>query len=495
MSAAVDAVVVGAGPNGLAAAVVLARAGLRVEVLERNPAVGGGARTAELTLPGFAHDLGSAVHPMALASPFFRAFDLPAHGVELLQPDVAYGHPLDGGRAALALRDLDATAEGLGPDGRAWRGLLGPLVDRWREVVALALGDLRTPPRSAGELAAAARLGLAVLEQGGPAWGARFRTDAAAALLTGAAAHAVAPPRAPGPAGAGLLLATLAHAVGWPVPRGGSQAISDALAAEVVRLGGSVRTGVEVGDLRELPPARAVLLDVVPRGLLRLAGGRLPGGYAAWLRRWRHRAAAAPVHFALDGPVPWAAPGLERAGTVHVGGTRAELVAAERAVAAGRHAARPYVLLSQPSVLDRSRAPGAHQVLWTYAHVPLGSTVDVGDAVQAQVERFAPGFGDRVLARRTVTAAQLETENPNLVRGDVSGGAVTPWQLLFRPVPRWDPYRVPLPAPAPATYLCSSATPPSAGVHGMAGVHAARRALRREFGVRVGADGLSAPTR
>ncbi|WP_432490846.1 phytoene desaturase family protein [Kineococcus gypseus] len=492
MNPVLDAVVVGAGPNGLAAAVVLARAGLRVEVLERNPTAGGGARTAELTLPGFLHDLGSAVHPMALASPFFRAFDLPAHGVELLQPQVAYAQPLDGGRAALALRDLDATAAGLGADGRAWRALLGPLVQRWRDVVALALGDLRSAPATPGAPAAAARLGAAVLEQGGPAWGVRFRTEEAPALLTGVAAHALAPPRAPGPAGAGLLLATLAHAVGWPVPRGGSQAISDALVAEVRRLGGAVRTGVEVTDLRELPPARAVLLDVVPRGLLRLAGDRLPAGYAAWLRRWRHRAAAAPVHFALDGPVPWAAPGLERAGTVHVGGTRAQVVAAEREVAAGRHAERPYVLLSQPSVLDPGRAPDGAQVLWTYAHVPLGSTVDVGDAVQAQVERFAPGFGDRVLARRTVTAAQLEEQNPNLVRGDVSGGAVTPWQLLFRPVPRWDPYRVPLPVP---TYLCSAAAAPSAGVHGMAGVHAARRALRHVFGVRVGADGLSAPAR
>ncbi|WP_432547511.1 phytoene desaturase family protein [Kineococcus sp. SYSU DK004] len=478
-----DAVVVGAGPNGLAAALVLARAGLEVEVRERAGTVGGAASTRELTLPGHWHDVGSAVHPMALASPFFRALDLPALGVELLQPEVAYAHPLDGARAALALRDLDATADGLGADGPAWRGLLGPLVRRWREVVDLALGDLRHPaPRPA----AALRLALAVAEQGGPAWGARFSADLAPALLTGVAAHAVAPPRAPGPAGAGLLLATLAHAVGWPVPRGGSQRISDALAGEVRRLGGRVVLDAPVTSLAELPPARAVLLDVLPGALARMAPG-LPSGYAAHLRRWRHRSAASPVHFVLDGPVPWAAPGVDRAGTVHVGGPRGEVVAAERDVAAGRHARRPYVLLSQPSLLDGGRAPAGRSTLWTYAHVPFGSTLDVGEAVQRQVERFAPGFSDRVLHRTAVPAVELERGNPNLPGGDVTGGAVTPWQLLARPVPRWDPYRTPL----EGVYLCSAATPPASGVHGMCGVHAARRALRQRFGIVVGPDGLT----
>ncbi|WP_338074911.1 NAD(P)/FAD-dependent oxidoreductase [Kineococcus vitellinus] len=480
----VDAIVVGAGPNGLAAAVVLARAGLEVEVHERAATAGGGARTREVTLPGHRHDTGSAVHPMALASPFFRAFDLPAHGVRMLQPEVAYGHPLDDGTAGLALRDLAATADGLGADGPAWRSLLGPLARRWRGVVDLALSDLRHLPP---DPLAAALLAAAVAEQGGPAWGARFRTARAAALLTGVATHAVAPPRGLGPAGAGLLLATLAHAVGWPVPEGGSQAISDALVADLSAHGGRLVLGSDVTDLRELPRAGAVLLDVAPSGLLALAGDALPARYARALRRYRHASAAAPVHFALSGPVPWTAPGLARAGTVHLGGERAEMVATERAVARGHHPERPFVLLSQPTVLDPSRAPDGHHVLWTYAHVPLGSTLDPGDAVQAQVERFAPGFGDLVLARTGVSAAELGRDDPTLVGGDIAGGAATPWQLLFRPVVRWDPHETPL----EGVYLCSSATAPGPGVHGMAGVHAARRALRQRFGVRVGPDGLS----
>lgn len=485
--AGADAVVVGAGPNGLAAAVVLARAGLRVEVLERAPTAGGGARTRTLDVPDVLHDTGSAVHPMALASPFLRAFDLSAHGVDLLHPDVAYAHPLDGGRAALAVRDLATTAAGLGVDARAWRSLFAPLVRDWRSVVDLALSDLRTAPRPS---LAAAAFGAAVLEQAGPAWGARFRGESAPALLTGVATHGMAPPRAVGPAGAGLLLATLAHAVGWPVPRGGSQSITDALVADLLAHGGTLRTGVDVTDLRELPRAAAVLLDVAPHGLLGLAGDRLPSTYAAWLRRFRHVAGAAPVHFVLDGPVPWAAEGVDRAGTVHLGGTRADLVAAERDVVAGRHAASPYVLVSQPSVVDDSRAPAGQHVLWTYAHVPNGSTVDVGDAVQAQLERFAPGVSDLVVHRTSWTAADLGRDDPTMVGGDIAAGAVSPWQLVFRPVPRWDPYRTPL----EGVYLCSAATPPGPGVHGMAGVHAARRVLRQRFGILVGRDGFSPAT-
>ncbi|MFB9375441.1 phytoene desaturase family protein [Kineococcus gynurae] len=481
-----DAIVVGAGPNGLAAAVVLARAGLEVEVLERAPTPGGGARTREVTLPGFRHDTGSAVHPMALASPFFRAFDLAAHGVDLRHPDIAYGHPLEGGRAALAHRDLDRTAAGLGVDGPAWRALLGPLARAWPRLVEVALGDLRSLP-PARAWTTAAHLGAAVVEQGGPAWNLRFRTEEAAALLTGVAAHAVAPPRAPGPAAAGLVLAALAHGVGWPVPRGGSQSIVDALVADLLAHGGRVRTGVDVTDLRELPPTTAVLLDVAPTGLLRLAGDRLPDGYATALRRYRHRGAASPVHFALAGPVPWAAPGLDRAGTVHVGGDRAQMMAAERSVARGRFASRPYVLVSQPSVVDDTRAPAGRHVLWTYAHVPVGSVPDAGEAVQRRLEEFAPGFSDLVLARTALGAAALAADDPTLVGGDIACGAPTPWQLAFRPVPRWDPYRTPL----DGVYLCSAATAPGPGVHGLCGVNAARRVLRHHFGIRVARDGLT----
>ncbi|WP_299034035.1 NAD(P)/FAD-dependent oxidoreductase [uncultured Pseudokineococcus sp.] len=477
-----DAVVVGSGPNGLAAALVLARAGLDVEVLEAAPTAGGSARTAELTLPGFLHDRGSAVHPMALASPFLASVDLAGLGAELLQPEVAYAHPLDGGRAALAVRDLESTAEGLGTDGAAWLRVFRPLVERWRGVVALALGDMRsTPP----DLAAAWRFGLAVLEQAGPARGVRFRGEAARGLLAGVAAHAAARPRGVGPAGVAVLLAALAHAVGWPVPRGGSQTISDALVGELLQRGGRLLVDTRVERLEELPAARAVLLDVSPRGLLSIAGPRLPWSYAAWLRRYRYRAGAAPVHFALSGPVPWSAAGVGAAGTVHLGGPREQVDAAEGEVAVGRHADRPFVLVSQPSVVDPGRAPSGSHVLWTYAHVPLGSPVDVSARVQAQVERFAPGFGDLVLARTSISAAQLERENANLVGGDVTAGAATPWQLLFRPVPRWDPYRTPV----EGVYLCSAATSPGPGVHGMSGVHAARRVLRQRFGIRVGLDG------
>ncbi|GAB3138259.1 NAD(P)/FAD-dependent oxidoreductase [Micromonospora sonneratiae] len=475
-AARLDVVVVGSGPNGLAAALVLAGAGLAVEVYEAADTIGGGTRTEELTLPGYRHDVCSAVHPMALASPFFRAFDLARHGVEMLQPEIPYAHPLNGGRVGLAWRDLDRTVEELGVDGPAWRSLLGPLVDRWQPLVADIMSDFRSVP---SRPATALRLAIRMLEQGSPLWSARFRGQVAPALITGVAAHAIAPPRALVPAGAGLLLAALGHAVGWPIPRGGSAAISRAMADELVRRGGRIVTGRRIESLAELPAARAVLLDVAPAGLLRIAGDTLPAGYARQLRSFRYGGAACKVDFALSGPVPWTARGCDRAGTLHLVGSRQESLAAERAVAAGRHASRPYVLASQPGVVDDTRAPAGRQVLWTYAHVPNGSPRDVSDQVIAQVERFAPGFRDLILARRVVTAAEAQTYNPNYVGGDISAGAASPWQMVMRPVPRWDPYRTPL----PGVYLCSSSTPPGQAVHGMAGVHAAGRVLRQRFGV------------
>ncbi|GAA4357279.1 phytoene desaturase family protein [Angustibacter luteus] len=477
MDEPVDAVVVGAGPNGLAAAVVLVAAGLQVEVIEAAPTIGGGARTAELTLPGFAHDVCSAVHPMGVASPFFRAFDLARHGVDMRQPEVAYAQPLDGARAGLAWRDLDRTVDGLGADGAAWRSLVGPLAERWEQVVDLLLSDFRHPPLHVGT---AARLATRLLEQGSPAWNRRFSGDVAPALLTGVSAHAIAPPRGFAPAGAGLLLASLAHGVGWPIPAGGSQSIVDALAAAVLAGGGRIRTGSPVHALAELPPARAVLLDVSPRSLIELSRGALPPSYEGWLRRFRYGSAVCKVDFALSGPVPWAAPGCELAGTLHLGGSRAEMAATEADVHAGRHPDRPYVLASQPGVVDDGRAPSGQGTLWTYAHVPNGSTQDLGEAVTAQVERFAPGFRDVVLHRSVMTAAQEAEHNANYVGGDIAGGAPTPWQMVMRPAPRWDPYRTPL----EGTYLCSASTPPGPAVHGMAGLHAARRALRQVFGDR-----------
>ncbi|WP_461023882.1 phytoene desaturase family protein [Thalassiella azotivora] len=476
MSDSVDAVVVGAGPNGLAAALVLAGAGLEVEVHERASTIGGGARTAECTLPGYRHDVCSAVHPMGLASPFFRAFDLAAHGVEMLVPEVQYAQPLDGGRAGLAYRDVERTAEGLGRDGPAWRSLLGPLAEHWRGLVDAVLGDYRSVPR---DLPTFVRFGLGVLEQGSPAWNARFAGDVAPALLTGVGTHAIAPPRGLGPAGAALMLGAAGHALGWPIPRGGSQSIVDAMAAELVRRGGRVVTHSEVTTLEELPRARAVLCDVAPPGLVRIAGEHLPAWYTRWLGTFRYGGATCKVDYALSGPVPWEAPGVDLAGTLHLGGTREEMVAAEAQVAAGRHSDRPFVIASQPGVVDPSRAPEGHHTLWAYGHVPPGSTRDIGEEVTDQVERFAPGFRDLVLHRTVTTAAETERHNPNYVHGDIAAGAMTPWQVAMRPLPTWDPYATPV----PGLYLCSSSTPPGPAVHGMCGVHAARRALRQRFGI------------
>ncbi|MFE4972084.1 phytoene desaturase family protein [Kitasatospora sp. NPDC056651] len=473
----IDAVVVGSGPNGLAAALVLAAAGLRVQVHEAADSVGGGVRTRELTLPGYHHDVCSAVHPMAVASPFFRAFDLASQGVRMARPEASYAHPLDGGRAAVAWHDLDRTAAELGPDGPGWSRLLGPLVERTQPLVEAAMSDLRGVPP---QVTALARLGLRVAEQASPWWDARFRGDLAPALLTGVACHSIAPPRTLASAGVGLLLGSLAHSVGWPLPIGGSQAITDVMVGQLTRHGGRVVTGHRVRSLDELPPARAVLLDVAPGALVEIAGRRLPERYRRQLRGFRHGGAACKVDFALSGPVPWSAPDCAKAGTLHLVGSRAEAVRAEADVAAGRHAVRPFVLAVQPGVVDPGRAPAGGQVLWTYAHVPNGSARDVSEQVKQQVERFAPGFRDLILAEHVVTAAEQGLHNPNYVGGDISGGATTAWQLVMRPAARWDPYRTPL----PGVYLCSASTPPGQAVHGMCGVHAARRALRDRFGVR-----------
>ncbi|WP_275005703.1 phytoene desaturase family protein [Promicromonospora iranensis] len=494
-----DAVVVGSGPNGLAAAVTLARAGLGVRVLEAQPTVGGGARTLAIPELGgdMLFDLCSAVHPMAWASPFFRDFDLSARGVELVAPEVAYAQPLDGDRAGLAFRDLTRTADRLGPDGGAWRDLLGPLAADWRQVTALAMGDKRTVRgmlegvRGAGGhtvtasgLASMVRPGLrfaaALLEQGGPRWDRRFLTEEAKALLTGVAAHNITPLPALSGAGTALLLAALAHADGgWAVPVGGSQAITDAMVSDLEAHGGTVEVGRRVDTWADLPPARAVLFDTTPSTLLRVAGDRIRSGRHAALRRFRHGNAAAKVDFVLDGPVPWRVPDVGRAATVHVGGSRAELVAAEDSVAHGLHADHPVVLVSDPSIADPSRSRGGTRPLWTYAHVPAGSTQDVTESVTRQIERFAPGFRDVVVGSRCLPAAQMERHNQNYLGGDISAGAATMWQMVARPTLAPDPYQV-----AEGLYLCSASTPPGPGVHGMGGWHAARRALLREFDVR-----------
>lgn len=473
-----DAIVVGSGPNGLAAAVTLARAGLSVRVYERADTIGGGSRTAELTLPGFRHDVCSAVHPMALASGFFRRFEL-ARRVELVVPELSYGHPLDGGRAGLAWRDLDRTVEELGHDGPAYRRLMGPLVAHADRVAQFAGSSLLQLPRHP---LTAARFGVRALEQGTGAWNHRFAGEEAPAMLSGVSAHAIRPMPSLATAAAALSLGSYAHARGWPIPVGGSQAIVDAMAEDIRAHGGTIVTGTDVTSLDELPSARAVLLDVSPAALLKLAGSRLPDSYARALRRFRYGNAVAKVDFALSGPVPWSSAELRWAGTVHVGGTRAEIAAAEADVAAGRHSASPYVLVAQPSVGDQSRAPAGQHVLWAYTHVPRGSALDQTESIVRQIERFAPGFRDRILATAGKTAVDMERENPNYVGGDIAGGAASFAQLVARPVLSTDPWRT----PAPGLYLCSASTPPGPGVHGLAGYYAARSALRHEFGVASG---------
>ena len=465
-----DAVVVGSGPNGLAAALVLARAGLRIHVYEGSSEPGGGCRTAELTLPGFAHDVCSAVHPLAAASPFFQAASLPARGVRLLTPKVAVAHPLDGGRAGAIAGSVAQTAASLGTGAASYRRLLAPLVRDADAVLPAALGSFRTLPDRpipAARFGAEGLLPASVLAR-------LLRAPEARALLAGAAGHSFRPLTAPLTGAFGLLLMMLAHTTGWPVVAGGSGQLAAALTAELTDLGGTVTTGTWVKHLDELPPARLLLLDVTPRQLLALAAGKLPAGYRRALARYRYGPGACKVDWALDGPVPWQNPACRQAGTVHVGGTFAEIARSEAEVAAGRHPLRPFCLISQPGVVDPSRAPAGRHTLWGYCHVPAGSGADMSGRIEAQIERFAPGFRDLIAARSVRSAAGLERYNPGYVGGDINAGAATLRQTIGRPVLRPSPYRTPL----AGVYLCSAATPPGGGVHGMCGVWAARTALR-----------------
>lgn len=469
-----DVAVVGAGPNGLAAAAVMARAGLSVEVFEAAATIGGGTRTSELMQPGHFHDVCSAVHPMAVASPFFKAFEL-SRRVNLLTPELSYGSPLDGGRAALAFRSLDRTAEGLGRDGEAYRRLMAPLVQRIDDVMDFTQNQLLRIPR---DPLAAGIFGLRTLEQGLLVWNARFREEYAPALLTGVAAHAISHLPSLAASGAGLMLGALGHAGGWPIPAGGSASIATALAEDIVAHGGVIHTDAPINRLKDLPAARSTLLDVAPKGFLDMAGDALAGRYRRALESFRYGDGSCKVDFILSGPVPWAATELADAGTVHLGGTRAEVARAENEVSAGKHPERPYVLVAQQSRFDSSRAPSGRHTLWTYCHVPAGSTKDMTEAITAQLERFAPGFRDVVLESKAITAAGLGTYNRNYVGGDFSAGTMDMLNLVRRPVVSPVPWRTPL----RGVYLCSSSTPPGPGVTGMPGFHAARYALKDVFG-------------
>ena len=471
---AVDAIVVGAGPNGLAAAITLARAGRSVRVFEAADEAGGGMRTAELTLPGFRHDPCATIVPLTVASPFFRSVDLARRGVQLIHSDAPFAHPLDGGDAAVLEGSVAATAAGLGAhDGRAWARLFGPLVRSADQLSAEILRPVVHVPRHPLLLA---RFGLPGLRSAEGLARSLFHGAQARALFAGVAAHAMLPLGRPLTASYALALATFGHAVGWPMARGGSATVTDALVAELRDLGGEVVTGHRVDAIASLPPARAMLLDVTPRQLLAMAGDRLSGRVRGRAARFRYGPGVFKVDWALDGPVPWAAQGPRRAATVHLGGTLAEIAASEADVAAGRHPERPYVLFVHYAPWDPSRAPAGRTTAWAYCHVPSGSTVDMTARIEAQVERFAPGFRDRIIGRAVRGPKAMEEDNPNDVGGDINGGIGDIRQLIFRPWPALDPYRM-----GNGIYLCSSSTPPGGGVHGMSGFHAARSALRHEL--------------
>lgn len=467
-----DAIVVGAGPNGLSAAITLASAGCRVIVLEARETIGGGTRTAELTLPGFRHDICSAVHPLGIGSPFFRHTPLDQYGLDWAQPDLPLAHPLDDGTAVSLERDVAATAENLGADGPAYRRLMGPLAENWSKLLDSLLGPLGLPRHPL----ALARILPGLLPAASLARRA-FREERAPALLAGLAAHITLPLEWATTAAYGLMLGLLGHAVGWPVARGGSQAIADALGMHLRSLGGVIETGVHVKSMEELPPARAWLFDVTPRALLSITGDRLPRRYRAALARYRYGQGVFKIDYALSEPVPWRSADARRAGTLHIGGTLAEIALSERAIWAGEHPERPYVLASQPSLFDQTRAPAGRHTLWAYCHVPSGSTFDMTDRIESQIERFAPGFRDCVLARHTMNTVAYEAYNPNFVGGDINAGAQTWRQLFTRPAIRFNPYTT----PRPDIFLCSASTPPGGGVHGMCGYHAARAVLRRRF--------------
>ena len=469
-----DAVVVGAGPNGLAAAIELARSGVSVLVLEAEDTIGGGASSAGLTLPGFVHDLGSAIHPLGYASPFFSTLPLGEHGLEWIHPPASLAHPFDEGAVAVLERSIETTASSLGPDASAYSRLMRPLVRDWDKLASGLLG----PPRPPRHPFALARFGIRAVRSARSLAEGLFDGERARGFFAGNAAHSFLPLEQRPSASFGLVLATLGHARGWPFPRGGSQKIADALASYLRSLGGEIVTGARVESADELPPARAWLYDVTPRQLESIMGKRLPERYRRALSHYRYGPGVFKVDFALDGPIPWKARECARAGTVHLGGTLDDISASEASVWRGEHPERPFVLVAQQSLFDDTRAPEGKHTVWSYCHVPNGSSFDMTERIEEQIERFAPGFRDLILAKSTMGPAQLEQWDANLVGGDINGGVMDFRGFFTRPTPRLDPYST----PAEGIYLCSSSTPPGGGVHGMCGYFAARSALRRTFG-------------
>jgi len=466
-----DAIIVGSGPNGLAAAITLAREGWRVLLLEGKETIGGGMRTAELTLPGFHHDICSAIHPLGMGSPFFKDLPLTEYGLEWIQPDLPLAHPFDDGTAVALHQSLEETASGLGRDGPAYRRLMAPLVANWDKLAREFLGPLR-PPRYPVIMA---RFGLRALWPATLLARGLFRQEPARALFGGLAAHSVMPLHWPLTAAFGLMLGTLGHRVGWPLPRGGSQSIANALAAYLTDLGGEIETNHTVKSLRDLPPARAVLMDVTPRQLLAIAGEDLPSGYRRQLEKYRYGAGVFKLDWALSEPIPWRAEACRRAGTVHLGPTLADMALSERSMWQGKVVEWPYIIVTQQSLFDDSRAPAEQHTGWAYCHVPHGATQDMTGVIEAQIERFAPGFRETILARHTMNTQDFQRYNPNYIGGDINGGVQNWRQLFTRPVVRLNPYTT----PRPNLFICSSATPPGGGVHGMCGYHAAQTVLKK----------------
>lgn len=466
-----DAIIIGSGPNGLAAAITIAQAGHSVVVLEAQETFGGGTRSAELTLPGFTHDVCSAVHPMGIMSPFFRALPLAEHGLEWIQPDAPLAHPLDDGSTVVLERSLERTAQNLGADGQRYIDVMRPLLADWPKLETLLLGAPQVPrhPLAAG------RFGFSALRSAAGFAKAAFREPRARALFAGMAAHSILPLEKSPSAAFGLVFGLVGHLVGWPIARGGSVAIANALASYLRSLGGEIVVDSPVESIEQLPPARAILCDVTPRQLLRIAGPRFTSRFRRKLQQYRYGPGICKVDWALDSPIPWKAPACARAGTVHLGGTLEEISISERAPWKGAVASKPFVLLAQPTLFDATRAPAGKHIAWAYCHVPNGSTQDVTENIETQVERFAPGFRSSILKRSTKLTADLERSNANLIGGDIAGGAVELSQFFLRPTIRL------YGTSARSIYICSSSTPPGAGVHGMCGHLAAKMALKKVF--------------
>lgn len=471
-----DAIIVGSGPNGLAAAILLQQQGLSVLVVEGKPTIGGGLRTAELTLPGFKHDICSAVHPLAVGSPYFKTLPLAQHGLQYLYPDIDAAHPLDNGKAAVLKRSVEETARLLGADEQTYLNIMRPLVRDWPGLAADVLGPLHFPKKPF----ALAAFGLSAMQ---PAimLARRFKTPEAKALFAGMAAHSIQPLSNIATSAIGLVLMANGHLGGWPIPKGGSQSIADALSSYFLSLGGKIEVNTYITSLDQLPSAYAVLFDITPKQLLQIAGHKFSSLYKWQLERYRYGDGVFKIDWALDAPIPFTAEECRKAGTLHLGGTIEELIASEAASGNGQHSEKPYVLLAQQSQFDPTRAPKGKHTAWAYCHVPNGSTKDMTAIIENQVERFAPGFKDTILAKHTYNTAQLHEHNPNYIGGDINGGIIDIGQLFTRPALRWSPYKT----SAKGLYICSSSTPPGGGVHGMCGYYAAKKALDDVFGIKI----------